>query len=100
MTNAYNQHIPLLSYSLDFSLSLSHQFFLIPKDMQFLIHFMLHFFFFFSFIVTVLFLFFFCSQDITTKTKTSMEVWYVGPPNLAVGVRRVQLKERLFLKVL
>ena len=27
---------------------------------------------------------------------TSMEVWYVEKPNLAVSVRRMQLKEGLF----
>ena len=91
MTNAYTQPPPI-TFLLFGLLSLSHQFLLIPKAMQFLIHFMLHFFY------SVLFLFFFCSQDIIT-TKTSMEVWYVGPPNLAVGVRRMQLKESLFLKV-
>ena len=30
------------------------------------------------------------SEGITTKT--SMEVWYVDPPNLAAGVRRMQFK--------
>ncbi|KAK7860601.1 hypothetical protein CFP56_036678 [Quercus suber] len=33
-------------------------------------------------------------------TMTSMEVWYVEPPNLVVSVRRMQLKEGLFWRPL
>ena len=32
------------------------------------------------------------ASNLTITTKTSMEVWYVDPPNLAAGVRRMQLK--------
>ena len=96
MTNAYTQPhcIIFLLFGLPSLSSISFN----PQSNAISDSFHAPFLFFSYFFYSVLFLFFFCSQDITTKT--SMEVWYVGPPNLAVGVRRMQLKESLFLKVL